>query len=331
MKFVFFGCGSIGQRHIRNLIDLGYSDICAFRTKKGHYKSIPSTLKIKEVYDWADIIDYSPDVAFITNPTSEHIKTAVKIAPYVKGIFIEKPLSNTTKGFKKLEELAIKYQLKTFVGYNLLHHPIIGLVQKKINDGSLGKPIVFQCNVGQWLPDWHPYENYKKAYYARKDLGGGISLTMIHEINLARMLLGPVKDVFAFMPQSEKLDLDVDVIADIMIYHLDNSVSQIHLDCIQKVPNRSGLISFENGWCSYDLIKSRLKFKTKSDEKAQVIFDNPNYNFDEMYKAEQSLFLNKINSSDLKHANDIWEAKKDLDIVEAAHISSLDMNSINFS
>ena len=331
MKFAFFGCGSIGQRHIRNLLDLGYSDFCAFRTKKGHYKSIPSDLKIIEFDDWNDIIDYNPDVAFITNPTSEHIKTAVKIAPYVKGIFIEKPLSNTTKGFKELEQIVNKYQLITFVGYNLLYHPVIKLIHEKIKDGSLGKPIIFQCNLGQWLPDWHPYENYKKAYYARKDLGGGISFTMIHEINLARMLLGPVKNVFAFMPKSEKLDLPVDVIADIMIYHLNESVSQIHLDCIQKVKNRSGFISFENGWCSYDLVESSLLMKTELDEKAQVLLHNSNYNPDEMYKEEQSLFLEMLNACQLKHANDIWEAKKDLEIVEAAHISSSSINYMKFN
>ena len=60
-----------------------------------------------------------------------------------------------------------------------------------------------------------------------------------------------------------------------------------------------------------------------------IIIHPPNP--DEMYKEEQSLFLEMLNACQLKHANDIWEAKKDLEIVEAAHISSSSINSMKFN
>jgi len=316
MKFAFFGCGSIGQRHIRNLLDLGYSDFCAFRTKKGHYKSIPSDLKIIEFDDWNDIIDYNPDVAFITNPTSEHIKTAIKIAPHVKAIFIEKPISNNFNDLETLEQLIIDYNIVLFVGYNLLFHPISEEIRHIINNGSLGQPIVFQGNMGQWLPDWHPYEDYKNAYYSQKELGGGITLTMIHELNLARKFLGGVKRVSAFLPISTNLEVDVDINSNIMLYHNNGAVSQIHLDCIQKVMNRSGNIYFERGWISYDFISSELKIKNENDVKEKMIWNDLNFDPNEMYKKELLTFIDLVDNKDFKHEYDFYNAKLDLGIVE---------------
>ena len=57
-----------------------------------------------------------------------------------------------------------------------MFHPMIKEIKKFIHENDIGEIINIQCQVGQWLPDWHPYEDYTKAYYARKDLGGGVFL-----------------------------------------------------------------------------------------------------------------------------------------------------------
>ena len=40
-------------------------------------------------------------------------------------------------------------------------------------EGAIGTMTSMQVLAGQWLPDWHPWEDYRKGYSARADLGGG--------------------------------------------------------------------------------------------------------------------------------------------------------------
>ena len=115
-------------------------------------------------------------------------------------------------------------------------------IRKFINENDIGEIINIQCQVGQWLPDWHPYEDFTKAYYARKDLGGGVALSLIHEIHLALDLAGLPTHVFGEITDYQKLNLEVDVCSDLMIKHKSGAVSQIHLDFLQKPSHRSGFV-----------------------------------------------------------------------------------------
>jgi len=328
-KIVIFGSGSIGQRHIRNLKKMGYVKIAAFRTLQGHYKELPSELEVQELSEWNEIFDFKPDVAIISNPTNLHLEMATRIAPYVKGIFIEKPLSHSVRGVKEFIDLVESKKIISFVGYNLHMHPAVKIIKGEMDKDYLGKPITFKCQYGKWLPDWHPYEEFQKAYSANKDLGGGVTLTLIHEINLAHTLFGPVEKVSAFFTQSEELVLDVDVVSDMTIYHKNGVVSQIHLDFIQRPASRSGSILFEQGWLSYDLINSNVMVQAKSEKAPKVLWDEGDYDIDEMYQDELKNFLRYVSEGRMRHDFDVWHASEDMELVEAVFESDRTGRIIN--
>ncbi len=198
-KAVIVGSGSIGQRHIKNLRSIGVDSIVALRSKKGHHKILPGELNVTEVEEWEAIAKYKPDIAIISNPTSLHLEAIRKAIPLVKGIFIEKPISDSLEGTKEVLGLLDEKKIVSFVGHNLMFHPIVKSLRDFMASEEVGRPINMQCQVGQWLPDWHPYEDYRKAYYARKDLGGGVSRTLIHEIHLVAELAGPPVEVCSML------------------------------------------------------------------------------------------------------------------------------------
>ena len=99
-------------------------------------------------------------------------------------------------GIDHLSNVIKDNNLVLFMGYNLMFHPIIQTIKEFINSTNLGKLLNIQCQVGHWLPDWHPYENYKESYSAKKELGGGVALTLIHEIHLAIEFAGRPLEVF---------------------------------------------------------------------------------------------------------------------------------------
>ena len=318
---LIIGAGSIGQRHIKNLRKIGIDNIVALRSKKGHFKKLPEALKVVEVDNWEEAIASSPDVAIISNPSSLHIETARKIVDHVKGVFIEKPLSDSTNECQQLIDILNEKKVVSFIGHNMMFHPIVENIIKFYNENDIGEVVNIQCQVGQWLPDWHPYENYKNAYYARKDLGGGVALTLIHEIHLALELAGLPVSVVGEVSKYNKLDLEVDVCSDLMIKHKTGAVSQIHLDYIQQPSHRSGLITFEMGWLSYDFTRIELIGQKNGDD-VHVIWSDKNYDYNKAYIDQMIEFVCFVEEGRLKHKYDAESSVESLKVVESLLESS---------
>ena len=313
---LIIGSGSIGQRHIRNLNKTGISDIITLRSKKGHHKKLPEDLQVIEVDSWDDAIEKKPDIAVISNPTSLHLEAALKISKHVKGVFIEKPLSNSLDKCQELIDTLNENKVVSFVGHNLMFHPIIKKIKKFYDENNVGEIINIQCQVGQWLPDWHPHEDYKKAYFARKDLGGGVALTLIHEIHLVIELAGLPIGVFGEITGYKKLDLDVDICSDLMLKHKAGAVSQIHLDFLQQPSHRSGLVTFEKAWLGYDFNKMELTGQ-KINEEPQVLWNNSDYDSNQMYVDQLKEFVRFVEEGRVKHQYDALSSLESLKVVEA--------------
>jgi predicted dehydrogenase len=309
------GCGSIGQRHIRNLRRLGITDICALRTRRGACQEIDPALEVKEIGDWSEV---KADVAIVSNPTSLHLETIERCLPHVRGVFIEKPLAASLEGVAQLLQEIKQRRVVSFVGYNLQFHPTVKELQTFLADDAVGKPLLFQCQVGQWIEDWHPNEDYRNAYFARKDLGGGVLLTLIHEIHLAMELLGAADKVACMLPSYEALPVDVEVIADVMIKHSSSAVSQIHLDMIQRPAHRRGVISCERGWISYNLVTNTVIGQTAGQHGVKVIADDALYDVNESYVEEMETFLNCVREGKVRHEHDAFRAMQSLAIAASA-------------
>jgi len=313
---LIIGSGSIGQRHIRNLKKIGISDIIALRSKKGHNKTLPEDLQVIEVDSWDHAIEKKPDIAVISNPTSLHLEAALKISKHVKGVFIEKPLSHSLVKCQELIDTFNEKKVVSFVGHNLMFHPIIKKIIKFYEENNVGEIINIQCQVGQWLPDWHPDEDYKKAYFARKGLGGGVALTLIHEIHLVIELAGLPIGVSGEITWYKKLDLDVDVCSDLMLKHAAGAVSQIHLDFLQQPSHRSGLVTFEKAWLGYDFNKMELTGQ-KINEEPQVLWNNSDYDSNQMYVDQLKEFVRFVEERRVKHQYDALSSLESLKVVEA--------------
>ncbi len=275
---------------------MGIKSIYALRTRKGFYQDLPHDLGVVELNNWNEVAKEEPDIAIISNPTSFHLETALKLSPFVKGILMEKPLSNSLAGVDELIKMIKKNDNIFFMGHNLMFHPIILNIKEFINSNELGRMINIQSQVGHWLPDWHPYENYKESYFAKKELGGGVALTLIHEIHMAIELAGRPLEVCGMRSESSLLDVnkDIDVISDVMIKHNSGCVSQIHMDYIQKPFHRSGLITFEQGWISYDFNEQKVVAQTPNNKLPFVIWSDKNYDANEMYIKQLKCFIDYV-------------------------------------
>lgn len=274
---MFIGLGSIGQRHFRNYksIKKNYNYFAIRKIKKSPelnkyniVKSPKLDLKKKGIIEISETNSLRKkfETVFICNPSSLHIKYALKFAKKNTALFIEKPLSHNLYRVNKLKNKIEKNNVICAVGYQLRYHKFLNYIKNIINTNLLGEIKKVEIFNQHYLPNHHKYEDYKTGYAAKKKLGGGVLLCFIHEIDYANFLFNVPKSLQCISGKKSNLEIDVEDYAIIKSDHyIDNhkfSV-KINLDFIRKIEKRSCKIFFENGEIFWNLKLDKLTVKKR--------------------------------------------------------------------
>ena len=320
MDFLVVGCGSIGQRHIRNLILLGHQVYgCEIDYKKA--SQVKKKYKIEVFEDLKKALIKKYDGALICTPTSLHIPLSLELAKAGINLFIEKPLSNNLQGIDELLEIVKKNNLVSLVGCNTRFLPSFKLVRKMIKQGKIGKVLSVKVECGFYLPYWHPYEDYRKMYSANKSLGGGVILDDIHEIDSLMWLFGKVRKVFCYADKISNLDIDTEDIAEIFLKFESGVVAQIHLDYLQRTYRRYYEFIGEKGIIIWDYITQKVELYKEKTNQWEVFQESINTNREIMFIDEIKHFINCIKRKE-QSVNDISSAKKILEVALACYESA---------
>ena len=130
IRVLVIGCGSIGRRHIGNLLELGVRDILATDTRNERMNEVKSKFGVQTVAGLEEALDCQPNVAIIATPTSSHLALALKAAHHGCHLFIEKPLSHNAEDVDRLIQLVREKGLITLVGCNMRFHPSIRKIKE---------------------------------------------------------------------------------------------------------------------------------------------------------------------------------------------------------
>ena len=233
MRFLVAGLGSIGRRHLKNLLSMGQRDIILFRSKLGSL-SENGLEDIPVEVDLQQALTSRPDAVIISTPTSLHLDVAIPAAQAGCSLFLEKPISNTMERIPEFERAVESGGGKVFVGFQFRFHPGLQKIKEILGNSEIGRVLYARCQWSEYLPGWHPMEDYRKGYSARSDLGGGVVLSLCHPIDYLHWLLGEVTHVNAFTGKLSKLEIDVEDTAEIMLQFKSGALGSLHLDYIQQ-------------------------------------------------------------------------------------------------
>ena len=233
MKFLIAGFGSIGRRHFRNLLALGQRDILFLRS---HQSTLPDD-ELAEFIVETDLeaaLSHQPDAVIVSNPTSLHLDVAIPAARAGCHLFLEKPVSHNLDRVDELREALAFGGGQALVGFQFRYHPGLRKIDQLLAEEQIGRPLSVRAHWGEYLPGWHPWEDYRQGYSARSDLGGGVVLTLCHPIDYLRWLLGEVHSLWAFTAQSSDLELSVEDTAEIGFRFASGVIGSLHLDYNQR-------------------------------------------------------------------------------------------------
>ncbi len=290
MKALIVGLGGVGQRHVRNLVSLlgDRLELIAYRTRRLSTvltdrlqvepgSELESKYRIRAFTDLDAALGEKPQAAFICNPSRLHIPVALKAAAAGCHLFLEKPLSDSLEGVGELIETVEARQLVAVVGYQLRFHPCLVKLKAILSAGLIGRPLAVRAEVGEYLPGWHTYEDYRQMYASRSDLGGGVILSQIHELDYLYSLFGLPRRIFAVGGHLSPLEIDVEDVASIlMACQVDHQEIPIHLhqDYLQRPPERTCQVIGERGkiWVDFNGLSVRL-YDAQGDLCEETLFE----------------------------------------------------------
>lgn len=167
MKFLIIGLGSMGKRRIRNLLHLKISKNKIF----GFDLSPERTKEISDLYGIHTFTDFkiadhqtNPDVYIISTPPHLHSKYFLHAAKEKKHFFVE--VATTDEGYNKLYRL-LDGSFVAAPSVTFRYYEPVRLLKKLVDKGVIGKILLFNHHLGQYLPDWHPWEDYRKFYVSQ--------------------------------------------------------------------------------------------------------------------------------------------------------------------
>ena len=285
MKILMIGLGGIGQRHLRNLKTLLGADleVIAYRTRRQSVvltdtlqvetgAEVESKYAVRVFTDLGEAIAQKPDAAFVCNPSSLHIPVALECAKANIALFLEKPLSHDETDVQQLIEIVEERQLVALVGYQLRFHPALRLFRDVVQSGRLGRVLSVSAEVGEYLPNWHRYEDYRQMYASRAALGGGVVLSQIHELDYLFWLFGMPQRVFAVGGQLSTLEIDVeDVASSLFEIEIAGQIvpMQLHQDYVQRPPSRGCRVVGDAGRVELDFPKNRVEVFDSNGQSVQ--------------------------------------------------------------
>jgi predicted dehydrogenase len=239
-----------------------------------------------------------------------HLDVAIPAAEAGCHILLEKPVSHSLDGLDVLQKAAQKSGSRILVGFQFRYHPTLNKARELIQSDTLGKILTVHAHWGEYLPQWHPWEDYRQSYAARADLGGGVIVTLTHPLDYLRYLLGDVESLWSFNGHISPLELDVEDVAEIGLKFMNGAVGGVHVNYFQRPPTHRLEIVGTNGTLRWDNADGILHFH-RAPASFGSFSDNPPASVIESFSPPEGFERNQLFIAQTRHFIEIVRGEKD--------------------
>ena len=298
-RYLIAGLGSIGRRHLANLRLLRpQARIGAWRLQSP-LDTQPPPGADEQFATLQQALDFAPTAAIIAGPASTHLELARPLAAAGVHLLIEKPLATDLPadltGAAALIADCRNRGLVLMTGYNLRFLPSLQAVKASLAAGAIGQVLAVRAEVGQYLPDWRPGTDHRTGVSAQRALGGGALLELSHELDYLNWIFGPPDRVTARGGRYGDLTLDVEDLVELLLdYQNPPCLVSVHLDMLQRAPQRTCRFIGSEGTLVWDAIADRVDLY-RATTSAWETLPVPNLtDRNRMYLDELSHFLDCI-------------------------------------
>ncbi len=294
MKVAIIGLGSIGQRHLRNCLELQaeqrLTEVRAFDLAEERRSKAAAEHTAARICGDLKATVEGADAVLICTPTSKHTSVIEEVGRQGRfHLFVEKPIAHELAGVEEMLFRQERAGKVCVVGYLLRFHPVLRGLKDLIARGTLGRVLTARAESGFYLPQWHPWEDYRDFYMSWKSGGGGALLDTSHEINYLEWLFGEIAEVKGFFDHVSDLEITSDDLALALCRFRSGVYGEVHLDLLQFDESRSCKVIGTEAVAIADLIGNTVRWHRRGEKEWQT--QSFAVSYDDIYREELREFF----------------------------------------
>ncbi|MCI8299560.1 MAG: Gfo/Idh/MocA family oxidoreductase [Lachnospiraceae bacterium] len=306
MKICIVGLGSIGKRHVRNIRNVLKERQIEFTLDALRIKGTAADREIEEIisetYRSFEELPDDYNIIFITNPTSLHYDTVRMLIGKTQHMFIEKPVFDR---YRDINAINLSADGIYYVACPLRHKKVIAYIKNLVDQGEHFYSI--RAISSSYLPDWRKGIDYRNVYSAKKELGGGVELDLIHEWDYLTYLFGIPEQMYKFVSHCSSLEINSDDLA-VYIAKYQDKAAELHLDYFGvETVRRLELIGNRKNYI-VDLLRNVIQIiSINNDENKYIDFGEDDFYLSEMNYFFDSVSHNEKTFNEIDRANDLMK------------------------
>lgn len=273
MRFLLTGAGSISLRHARHLRDAVPGCELGVVTRSPSERLAQWPSGTYPVPDLEAGLARQPDAVLVTSASVSHAGEVLRLIAEKLPMYVEKPLATSYEQWALLEPALTQAHAASAFGCNLRFLPALGLLRCALADGIAGHIVRGQVEVGQWLPSWRPQRTLSSSYSAHALQGGGVIYDLVHEVDLAEWMLGPLKVRAALSGRWSSLPIQADDTALALLSGPRVGALCVSMDYVARQPVRRQAYVGDQGTLEFDLLARRLVLRGERD--TRVLAEHP--------------------------------------------------------
>jgi len=291
MKVLVAGCGSIGRRHVRNLALIGGHELGVFDPDESRREeALADVPDATPIATWDEALSWAPFATVLSSPTALHAEQALDVVGRGIHVLIEKPLAASLDDANRVTAAAEAAGVVLAVGYNNRYNPLFVAAKHVVDSGAIGRLVSGRAHFGSYLPDRHPWEDYRIGYGARADLGGGVLLDSVtHQVDCASWFFGEIVSVSCAIARLGDLDIDVEDTADVALRFASSAQVVLHGDFLERPPASTFDVLGTGGKLHIETFGGLLSWFTAED--SQWHEERPVFDANDSYVALMRAFL----------------------------------------
>lgn len=262
-KFLIVGLGSMGKRRVRNLQYLKAGEIVGFDPREDRRQQVAQAYGIRTLADIEAAMRENPDVLVISTPPDLHVKYAMLAAKNNRHFFME--ASVVDKGMDELIALCKGKKIIAAPSCTARFHPSVVKIKELVDTDTIGKVLAFSYHSGQYLPDWHPWEDYRQFYAAKRETGAAREIVPFELVWLT-WVFGYPDAISCFKGKLSKLDIDIDDVYQLIMRFKSGTLGHMLVDVVARVPYRTCRLIGEEGLVQWEWGEG-VKVYTAKDKK----------------------------------------------------------------